>query len=481
MAPRCDRTGMDRRAFLRTLGQVTLATAMGPALFEAFGSPAAAAVLRSGSLETTLPVGTPIVVLVTLDGGNDPLNTLVPVDDPWYYDSAYGHGALALPAESTLALTGTGYRLHPALAFLAERWNTVGDVAFVLGVGEHELQTFSHFDAMKLWQTADASLLEPRGWLGRYNDQVRPGNPMASVCLGFGPRLEGVGVTSPVLVVKDTSLFRFALPYAATSGFQAALDHMATSQENGLRGQVARLLGTTFAISDRVRGASDATVTDGDHPSITDQLLQAALLIRAGLPCQTYTTAFGPFDTHGDQLAMQGSLLADLDDALRQFFSVLAASDRRADVFVAIVSEFGRQVTVNGNVGTDHGQAGLSILVGGGVQGGLYGEAPTLDPGGVTRPNRLHDALVPTLDFRSLEATILTRLAGDSGVVSAVLGGSFETLPALPGGPAGPKRGHRGNAGRTGAPGGAQADRPAPSAKPRSGGPGMLPESRPRR
>jgi uncharacterized protein (DUF1501 family) len=465
----------DRRGFLRALGRLTLATALGPVVVDAFGSRAAAAAVAPGALEETLPPGTPILVLVTLDGGNDPLNTLVPIDDPWYYDGTYGHGPLALAPGATLPLAGTPYHLHPALAWLAERWRTAGDVAFVQGLGEHVVSSFSHFDAMRFWQTADFTLLEPRGWLGRYNDLVRPGNPMASISLGWGPRLEGVGATSPVLVVRDTSLFEIAMPWLHVDAFRAGLDRMAAGAGEGVRGQAAGLIGTTFALSDRVTGASDPAATAGEHPPITDQLLQAALLIRAGLPCQAYTTAFGPFDSHGDQLAMQGDRLAELDDALARFFAVLATSGRAADVFVAVVSEFGRQVTANASAGTDHGQAGLAILVGGGVAGGLYGEAPTLDPGGVTRPNRLHDALVPTVDFRSLQATILARLAGDAAVAAEVLGGPFETLPLLTG------RGRRAPHGLAARPAGigpAPGARPAAAAPPRPRGGPMVPSRR---
>lgn len=450
--PLCRRP-VDRRWFLKALGSVAVSTALGPVLLDAFGSEAAARVLRLGALDETLPVGTPICVLVTLDGGNDSLNTLVPVNDPWYYDPVYGHGALALGPAVTLGLTGTGYRLHGALTWLADRWNTVGDVAFVQGVGENVVHNFSHFDATKYWQTADLSLLEPRGWMGRYNDLVRPGSPLASISLSER-RLETVGQSGPVLVVTDTSLFSYAVHWYGAASFRAGLDLMATVPAEGVRGQAARLIATTFAASERVRGATDPTITAGEHPRITQNLLQAALLIRAGIPCQTYATAFGPFDSHSDQPTMQRDRLTELNDALQHFFAALETSERRNDVFVMIVSEFGRQVTGNASDGTDHGQAGLAVLVGAGVRGGLYGEAPTLDPGGPSRPNRVHDALRPTLDFRSLHAMALTRLGRDAGLTRAVLGADYEDLhvfaTAPPQPPPPPKARNRGGPGPPG-------------------------------
>lgn len=423
------RSALDRRTFLKGLGSLTVASALGRIELDAYGATGAAArALASGALTETLPAGTPICVLITMDGGNDSLNTLVPVNDPWYYDAQYGHGALALAPGTTLALAGTGYRLHPSLGWLAGRWNTVGDVAFVQGVGERDHRNFSHFDSMKYWQTADTSLLEPRGWLGRFNDLARPGSPMASVSLS-GLRLESVGETGPVLVVRDTALFSYQLPWYDTASFRAALDVMGAAGGGGYRQQAAELISTTFAVSGRVRGATDATITAGEHSRIAQQLLQAALLIRAGIPCQTYSAAFGPFDSHGGQLAMQGDRLTELNEALSVFFAAIDGSDRRGDVFVLIVSEFGRKVTANANDGTDHGQSGLAVFVGGGTGRGIYGEAPTLDPGGPTRPNRVHDAMRPIVDYRSLHATALARLARDGGgLAQVVLRGSFETL-----------------------------------------------------
>jgi uncharacterized protein (DUF1501 family) len=420
---------VDRRTFLKGLGSLTVASALGRIELDAFGANGAAArALASGALTETLPLGTPICVLVTLDGGNDSLNTLVPVNDPWYYDVQYGHGALALAPDATLALAGTGYRLHPSLVWLADRWNTAGDVAFVQGVGERDHRNFSHFDSMKYWQTADTTLLEPYGWLGRFNDLARPASPMASVSLS-GLRLESVGATGPVLVVRDTAQFSYQLPWYDTSSFRAALGVMGTAGGGGSRQQAAELISTTFAVSDRVRAASDPAITDGEHSRITRQLLQAALLIRAGIPCQTYSAAFGPFDSHGGQLAMQGDRLTELNEALSLFFAAIDGSDRRGDVFVLVVSEFGRKVTANANDGTDHGQAGLAVFIGGGAGRGIYGEAPTLDPGGTSRPNRVHDAMRPIVDYRSLHATALARLARDGGgLAQTVLHGSFETL-----------------------------------------------------
>jgi uncharacterized protein (DUF1501 family) len=303
----------------------------------------------------------------------------------------------------------------------------VGDVAFVLGVGEQTKQNFSHFDSLAYWQTGGVNPASPTGWMGRLNDRVRPANPLASVALS-SMRREVVGTTAPVLVVRDAGNFAYSLPGLDPATFKAGLDRMATITGGGYVQQAAGMISTTFKVADRVQGAADSTITNGSSPDdLAGQLLQAALLIRAGVSSQTYTVAFGPFDSHTSQASMQKARFDTLNTALTRFFGALDGHPRARDVFVMITSEFGRQVSVNKNAGTDHGQAGMGIFVGGGVYRGLYGQQPTLDPGGATRPNRLYDALRPTVDFRAMHATALNRLGG-SGASTAVLGATYPDL-----------------------------------------------------
>jgi hypothetical protein len=207
---------------------------------------------------------------------------------------------------------------------------------------------------------------------------------------------------------------------------------MATITSGGFMQDAAGLISTTFKVADRVRGAADNTITAGSSPDdLVGQLLQAALLIRAGVPTQTYSVGFGPFDSHINQGAMQTARFNTLDLALSRFFGALNGHPRANDVFVMITSEFGRQVTSNNTAGTDHGQGGMGIFIGGGIRKGVYGQAPTLDPGGPTRPNRIYDALRPTIDFRAMHATALNRLAG-SATAAAVLGATYPDLGVFP-------------------------------------------------
>ncbi|MBV9254798.1 MAG: twin-arginine translocation signal domain-containing protein, partial [Actinobacteria bacterium] len=201
---------IDRRQFLKGAGTLLVATAAGGILLDVLlpgdGSPAAA------DIGAALPLGTPICVSISLEGGCDYLDTLVPVDNPWYFDATYGRGAMAVDPATTLPLAGqSSYALNKGLPYLANRWNTSNDVAFVLGIGEQNKQDFSHFDSIAFWQTADTTLLEPTGWLGRFNDLRHPALATASVSLG-GVRKDTLGTTAPTLAVNDTSTFVYSLP-----------------------------------------------------------------------------------------------------------------------------------------------------------------------------------------------------------------------------------------------------------------------------
>jgi uncharacterized protein (DUF1501 family) len=381
-----------------------------------------------GAGETdVLPTGTPICVHIAMDGGNDYLNTLVPINDGWYRDTAAGHGAIALTQAETLALTGSTYRLHGSLGWLADRWNNVGDVGFALGVG-NPLENFSHFDSMKYWETGRLDVLGKTGWLGRYADTVRPQNPLASVAIS-DLRQDAIGGTAPVLVVQDCAGFTYEPPWLSSDQFMVGAKQMATIPGTNTVADVARMMGTTFQVADRISKADDATLT-GDSSGysglewITQQLVQTALLIKAGIPAQSYTMGFGPFDSHGGQKQMQIDRFTELNQALSKFFAVLAGHAREHDVFVLVTSEFGRQATANEDAGTDHGQAGMAMFIGGGVKRGVFGDAPTLDPA-----KRIDDAIKPTVDFRTVHATALNRLAkGDTNVADSVLGAHFEDL-----------------------------------------------------
>jgi uncharacterized protein (DUF1501 family) len=413
---------LDRRRFLQSTGVIAVAAAGSTIGLEVFLPPAARAsgIPQSG----TLPAHTPIMVVIDLQGGNDAVNMLINPNDPWYYDNRRGHGAIAIPHSSILPLAGTAYGLHPNLSWTAKQWQNAGNLAFVLGSGENVKHEFSHFAAMYYRNVADFSGSERRGWMGRYNDLAAPGSPLASVSLrGVHPSL--IGARTPVLAVTDIAYFDFNVNWQWSSGFLSAWRQMGNGGSlSGTKVQAAaQNVADTFRAQAAVKASYNNTYDKKFGPGLGEQLAQAAMLIEAGLPSQTYVATIGGFDTHGGESYTQGKLLTELDAGLQNFFSTIRSGSRANDVFVLLTSEFGRQQTANASAGCDHGQAGVNMLIGGGVRRGIYGQAPATDPG-----HRLDDALVPTVDFRSVYATVVNRLARDSGTSSAVLGHAYPDL-----------------------------------------------------
>ena len=416
---------ISRRTFLRRTGLLAVTAAgarIGLDVFTPLGQSALAASLADAG---TLPVGTPIVVLIDLQGGNDAVNMLIDPSDPWYYDVSHGHGAIAVPHNSILPLAGAAYGLNPNMPWLASQWATNHNVAFVLGPGENVVHEFSHFAAMHYRQVADFTGSVSTGWLGRYNDLVAAGSPFAAVSLnGVHPAL--VGAKTPVLTVPDVASFDFTVGWQWSSGWLAAWKAMgAGGSVTGTTGQAAaRNIADTFTAQSSVLAASNNAWNSsfGSDP-LGHQLAQAAMLIEAGIPSQTYVATLSGFDTHGNETSTQSPLLSQIDTALKNFFGVVGAGPRKNDVFVHLTSEFGRQQTANASSGCDHGQAGIDVIVGGGVKGGIYGTAPKTAPAA-----RLDDALVPTVDFRCVYATVLNRLARNKTTSATVLLKAFEDL-----------------------------------------------------
>jgi uncharacterized protein (DUF1501 family) len=137
----------------------------------------------------------------------------------------------------------------------------------------------------------------------------------------------------------------------------------------------------------------------------------------------------GGFDTHSAQNvnAVGGAyynLMATLNDGLTAFYNDLRNQALLEDTLVLSFSEFGRRISENGSLGTDHGSASVMMAIGGRVNGGLYGTAPDLspDPGNPTLENNAGDVRHET-DFRSVYAQVLENWLGTDS--TKLLGGNF--------------------------------------------------------
>lgn len=395
---------IDRRSFLQIAGAVPLG----------FG-------LRgSGSL---VPGGDDRVLLVVeLVGGNDGLNTVIPVDDERY---AKLRPKLAVVRKGAHAL-GDGTALHPALHRLAGHV-AAGRGAVVHGVG-YPRPDRSHFRSRDIWHTADPSHTRVQtgttGWLGRSADQLSgktAGFPAAAVgALEVPLALRARRANVPSLRrVEDFQWLqaRASEPIVAADPMRAVVAATSPQARDDLRTFVGETGSAAVGLADDLAATLARYRPRAVYPEtqLGRDLQLAARLCIAGFGARLLHTGFPGFDTHARQLPAHAGLLAQLDEALDALLQDLVAHGAADRVTVLVHSEFGRRVAENASQGTDHGAAAPVFAWLGSIRGGPHGPVPDL--------GRLDDGdLIASCDFRSVYADVLRWLELDA---TSVLGGDF--------------------------------------------------------
>ena len=380
--------------------------------FLVFSGVAGAAALAGGATQvpwsqlfdaastTPLPPGQGVLVVVTLYGGNDGLNTVIPAGDPAYQKA---RPDLAYQAHEVLDI-GDGLGLNPGLKGLKSLWDNK-ELAIVRGVG-YPVPDHSHFRSMAIWQTASPTTSVPTGWLGRWLDATGD-DPLRAVSVEpvMPPLLAGARATAASLPVGGLSM-----PTGAVNQALTALGRPQAGEPE-LSARVASSLTDLQNAARVLGGAVHDTVDKGQQAALAQQLGVVAELVEAGVPTRVYSVSMGGFDTHADERGTQQNLLTELDGALTPFVNRMKTTQRGQQVVVLVYSEFGRRVAANGSDGTDHGTAGPVFVLGSRVHGGFYGAQPSLTD--------LDDGdLKESTDFRSVYATMLDGVLGtDAGQV----------------------------------------------------------------
>ncbi len=406
--------------------------------FLAFSGVAAAGALAVGATQinwldlvaaarkTPLDPAAGVLVMVTLYGGNDGLNTVIPAGDPAY--QSY-RSELAYAPEHVLDL-GEGLGLNPGMKGLHGLWRQQ-QLAIVRGVG-YPKPDRSHFRSMAIWQTASPETSSPSGWLGRWLDATTT-DPLLAVSLDslLPPMLAGEKLAAASLAGRksravDDALGRAVYLLGRTDPADGVWQARASKA-------IADLQSTTATLETARAGAPDEDDPDpdeqqsqgasaGGQSNLARQLDTVASLVEMGVPTRVYSVSLGGFDTHSDERGTQERLLAELDSALTRFTERLQRSDRGRQVVTAVYSEFGRRVAANGSDGTDHGTAGPMFVLGRGVGGGFYGAEPDLF-------DLVDGDLRATTDFRSVYATLLDRVLGADP--AQILGGYRQQVDKL--------------------------------------------------
>jgi len=375
---------------------------------------------RSKKVERTL-------VLCTLYGGNDGLNTVIP-----YESSAYQalRGDIAIPHDQAQPLGKAGdvaLGLHPALVGLKSLWDA-GQVAIILGIG-YPNPSFSHFESMEIMQSADPSGDSSSGWVGRWLD-VSGSDPTRALSVGPNIPVVFTGTRQQAATLADSTT-----PGSQTPGGDPNFLSAYSELEHTYPHEPALEAAVAQAGSDLLRvGAKAAWALTSQKPpdpispnsagDVGTQLDVVAELIKAGMPTKAYGVMLSSFDTHTDQLDTQAGLLSQLDAAVENFMGDFPSGSGGLSPVIVIYSEFGRRAQSNASGGTDHGSASNVIVVGPSVKGGLYGELPSL--------TKLDDTsnFRHTTDFRRVYATLLADIMGVDP--KSFLGAPFAPMTFLP-------------------------------------------------
>lgn len=392
------------------------------------------------------------LVCIFLNGGNDSLNTIVPLEGTQYaaYQAARANIARVVGPSTggsvgTTPIPGTGGALGFANVLVSGAGNNGGAKGFDTLFGDggggagSDLALFpaadytpanrSHFESRDYWFAGALEKLQT-GWLGRWLDAYgSASNPLQAVSLDSSLSKQIRASRAPVCALEGLGGARFTAPGATKAidatgevGRLAAVGGAANAALQRSRG----IYGLTVDVSNRL-GSLQAPAPAPGYPANSDlsrRLQLAATLLSAGLGTRIITIDWGSFDTHGDQPGSQDPQLATLSRALAAFKDDLAARGIEQNVVTMVFSEFGRRVASNDSRGTDHGAGGVMMVSGSAVRGGMAGDHP-----GVTTTDDNGDLLVAT-DFRSVYKSLVAEwLGGDPAAVLPNAG----SIPGLAG------------------------------------------------
>lgn len=383
-------------------------------------------------------IGDRILVIIRLDGGNDGLATVLPLDQ--YDKLAKARANVLIPAAKGLKLNDT-MALHPNCVGMHKLFME-GKLSVVQGVG-YPNHNQSHFRSTDIFFTAsDSNVVLESGWLGRYLDSMYPGFPEGypETELPDPPSLQIGSVLSTLLIggegpigmtVANPSSIYTLMP----DGFDTAPATPAGHELSFIRNMAMQTQKYGESIKKAMAtSTTKSTLWPTGKNGLADQLKAVARLIAGGSRTPVYVCSIGGFDTHAGQVDIadmlggrHGSLMTQLSEATTAFVDEIKLAGMEDRVLGLTVSEFGRRILSNASYGTDHGTTSCLFLFGKPVAGGVVGKNPVI-PDTVT----VKDNLPMQYDFRRIYASVLKGHMGLSNADAAkVLLKDFETLPVL--------------------------------------------------
>jgi len=376
---------INRKTFIRT-GSLAVASLFFPNFLDALTLPEAIAM--NGKT----------LIILQLSGGNDGLNTIIPVKNDIYYKS---RNQISIKENDALLLTDEA-GINPNLKYFKELYDN-GELAVMNNVGYPEPNK-SHFRSMDIWQTASGSNeFKNSGWIGRYLDEACHDcqNPTQAIEIDDLLSLSMKGETKNAIAFKDPK----KLFDNSQEMFYKKLNGDNHDHEHDLTSYLYNTLGNAINNSEYIFSESKAKPTDKIYPTtqIGKDFKTIASLIKSDINTQVYYLSVGSFDTHTNQNQKQNQLFKNINEAVETFTKDMKENGKFDDIMIITFSEFGRRVAQNASNGTDHGTANQMFFISGGLKKkGLLNPLPDLT-------NLKDGDLIYSEDFRKVYATVLKR------------------------------------------------------------------------
>lgn len=390
-----------RKEFLQ-IGSLASASLMMPKFLKAFEK------------KNLVPPGNKVLVVLQFSGGNDGLNTVIPISNDIYYKA---RPKLGIQRDKALHLT-EDVGINPALPFFKNLFDE-GNLGIMNGVG-YPNPDRSHFRSMDIWQSAsNSNEYVNTGWLGRYLDAQCAGCDKPTQALEIddvlslalkGEKLKGLALRDPKKLYSTSNERYYKEINAAHENEEPVVDYL------------YKTLSETLSSADYIYDQSRRHPSSQTYPAtgLGKNLQTISSLILSDINTKVYYVSLGSFDTHVNQENQQKRLFTELNDAINAFVADMKANHRFEDVSIMTFSEFGRRVAQNASGGTDHGTANCMFFIGGGLkQKGLINQMPDLS-------NLNQGDLIHSIDFKSVYATLLHKWLGADD--QEILGKKYELL-----------------------------------------------------
>ena len=447
---------MKRRDFLAASSSFLLPVMVGGMGVKAFGanSPLVQSLMQTNALAKDR-----VLVIIYLNGGNDGLNTVIPLDQYAQYSALRNNIALPTTGLKPILPIGDGTTgLHPSMTGLKQLHDN-GKLAVVHSVS-YPTPSYSHFRATDIWMTAtDSAVQADTGWAGRYLENRFDNYPMPPItdrdnssAVMEDPLAIQIGYLTSTTVLGSNQSMAIAIndpqTYAALvgGGVGATTTDLPCCEAGNLVSFIRQQQALAVGYSTEITNAHNAgNITPAPiYPtgnSIADQLKIVARLVGGGLKTKVYFLSIGGFDTHATQVVStdkttgtHATLLGKLSAGIKAFQDDLQVRGIEDKVAGFTFSEFGRRANSNSSAGTDHGVAAPMFVFGSSIKRQSVGRNPNI--GGYSNlPTDLNGTvgnqdLKMQIDFRRIYWDILTDWFGRSKTEAAslFLNKSFDTV-----------------------------------------------------